>query len=205
MTKRNTSSAGYDDGAFGAYVRQLGDLTRLSVEEEVFHATNFADNRRLFLRQSCWFPAALGKIFREARQTEVSFNSEEENEEDRQSKRERLASTIATIEAVAEQFSAAEDDPDGDRRRELAAATLARAIGRVQLATNLCHQLFGDLHQCAARLGLPSSEASARGNTNVDEAKARRLLHYRESTTPGAWEACIPSYRAMEKARDVLV
>jgi RNA polymerase primary sigma factor len=202
VSKRNTSAAGYDDGAFGAYVRQLGDLTRLSVEEEVFHATNFSENRRVFLHHACWFPAVLGKTLRQARQTEVSFNNED-GDEDRQTKRERLASLIATVEAVTSQFSAAEDDPDGDRRRELAAATLTRAIGRVQLAASLCHQLFSDLHACALLSGLPAPEQSP--TMQLSEVQAKELLHYRAASTPEAWKACIPSYQAMQKARDVLV
>ena len=145
------------EDAVGAYMRQLGQLPRLTPEEEFFHAKAFSDARSRFTIEICAFPYLLPEILASAKSSEIGEVGDR-TADGIGGRKDRLATALRTIRATADQFYVAQSEEQGAQRRRLASGTLSRVLKDFQFSAGLCYRFMSEIDMQARAKALAPLE-----------------------------------------------
>jgi RNA polymerase primary sigma factor len=197
-----------DDDVVQKYLREMGNLPRLSHEEEIFYTSEYYRERGDFDNLLCHFPVILQKRISECKSSEifeVAANNRKvkgkakTGDETVDAKKERILHLIDALEKTAEHLYAIRDDQTEKtaNKRSLMYQTLERLIQRFHFHGKLYQDCMADLTRYADAVNSKSKEISPKEVDDIVSMPSADLL----ALMP-ALKHCS---RLMESARNAVI
>lgn len=209
-TENKKSSAETEDrDVIRTYLRQMGELPRLTYEEEVFHARQFYQSRAELGALFAAIPLVIQERLADCRANEVTLLQEESDEKASgltlDQKRKRIGSMVLALEQLGArlQGTLTLNDEAQQNTRALIHQSLERLLRRVHFHCRFYQDVMGELDGIAAVL-IPGRGAAG-PSAGLTPAACEARITMPAGDFAAWYEQASDLYEQLEAARQALL